>query len=207
MGLQKKRFPDGILKKFKAHFVVCGDRQVKGVDCFKTWAPIAHWSTVCMIMILEAKLNFCSAQCDITAAFIHAHLLDHEHIYVNQPKCFERQPLGNRHYCLKLNSSVYGICKAPRHFFKFFSACFEEYGLKLSDPDHCFFLRKDLIIVVYVNDLLVYARRDQDITTFVKKMKMEEVQLHCECTAEGFLGVDITRDGPFTTLTQPGLRD
>ena len=62
-----------------------------------------------MIMIFAAKLNLCSAQCDIIATFVHAHLPDHEHIYVNQPKGFYHQHPGDRQYVLKLNRSVYGI--------------------------------------------------------------------------------------------------
>jgi hypothetical protein len=66
-----KRYPKGCFKKFKAQFCACGDRQTEGVDYFKTWAPVVHWSTVQIVMILAIKLNLISIQCDITAAFIH----------------------------------------------------------------------------------------------------------------------------------------
>ena len=188
-----KPFPDGTLKKFKTCFVVRGDRQVKGVDYFKRWAPVVHWSTVQMIMILAAKLNLCSAQCDITATFIHAHLADNKHIYVDQPKGLECESPGGRHYWIKLNCSVYGICQAPRDFFKFLNARLEGYCLKPSEPNPCLFLSKDLIIIVYVKNLLVYARRNQGITAFVEKMKKEEVQLRRKGTAKGFHYLDATR--------------
>ena len=35
-----KRFPDGLVKKFKARFCVWGDRQKEGVDYFETWSPV-----------------------------------------------------------------------------------------------------------------------------------------------------------------------
>jgi hypothetical protein len=31
-----KRYPDGCIKKFKAQFCACGDRQTEGVDYFET---------------------------------------------------------------------------------------------------------------------------------------------------------------------------
>ena len=62
-----KRYPKGCFKKFKAQFCACGDRQTEGVDYFKTWAPVVHWSTVQIVMILAIKLNLISIQCDITA--------------------------------------------------------------------------------------------------------------------------------------------
>ena len=35
-----KRFPDGLIKKFKARFYARGDRQIEGVDYFETYAPV-----------------------------------------------------------------------------------------------------------------------------------------------------------------------
>ena len=85
-----KRYPDGDPKKHKARFCVRGDRQIHGVDYFETWAPVVQWFTIRTIMILAAKENLISAQCDITAAFVHAHLPKGEKVYVHQPRGFNR---------------------------------------------------------------------------------------------------------------------
>jgi hypothetical protein len=66
-----KRFPDGTVKKFKAHFCARGDHQKEGIDFFEIWAPVVPWSTICIVMVLAATLGLHSVQCDITAAFIH----------------------------------------------------------------------------------------------------------------------------------------
>jgi hypothetical protein len=79
-----KRRPDGLVKKFKARFCVRGDRQKEGVDFFETYSPVVQWILIRVMMILAAKLNLKSAQCDITAAFLHAKLPVDEHIYVHQ---------------------------------------------------------------------------------------------------------------------------
>ncbi|KAL7478999.1 hypothetical protein ACHAW6_004749 [Cyclotella cf. meneghiniana] len=34
------RCPDGLIKKFKARFLVHGDYQTEGVDFFETWSPV-----------------------------------------------------------------------------------------------------------------------------------------------------------------------
>ena len=73
--------------------------------------------------------------------------------------------------------------------------------------DPCLFLSKDLIVIVYVDDLLVYSRSQHHIDHFVTCMKKEDLWLRQEGTAEGYLGVNIERDGNKTTLTQSGLTD
>ena len=110
-----KRRPDGEASKFKARFNAGGHRQKEGVDFFETYAPVCQWSTIRTMMVLAAKLNLCSAQCDITAAFIHARLPKGEDIYVHQPRGFIRHP----NYVLKLKRCLYGLRQAPCYFFQY----------------------------------------------------------------------------------------
>jgi hypothetical protein len=106
-ALRLKRFPNGLAKKFKAWFCVCGNFQVKGIDFFETWAPVVQWTTVRAMIILAAKKKLCTAQADITAAFVHAPLDEGEEIYVHQPQGRVYGKPGE--FVLKLNRSVYGI--------------------------------------------------------------------------------------------------
>jgi hypothetical protein len=66
-----KWFPDGTVRKFKAHFCARSDRQKEGIDFFETWPPVVQWSTIRIMMGLAATLGLHSVQRDITAAFIH----------------------------------------------------------------------------------------------------------------------------------------
>ena len=88
MVFKIKRLPSGMASKFKARFVVCGDRQLEGVDFFETYAPVVQWSTIRLIMVLAAKLCLCSSQCNITAAFVHSVLPSENGLYVHQPRGF-----------------------------------------------------------------------------------------------------------------------
>ena len=69
-----KRFPGGLIKKFKARFCARGDQQLEGVDFFETYAPVVQRTTVRMVLILENLLKLKSKQGDVTAAFLHADL-------------------------------------------------------------------------------------------------------------------------------------
>ena len=100
-----KRFPDGLVKKFKARFCVRGDRQQHGINYWETWSPVVHWSTIHTIMILAAKERLVSSQCDITAAFVTAPIPKDEVVYVQQPRGFMKDPDS----VLRLNSCLYGM--------------------------------------------------------------------------------------------------
>ena len=48
-----KRFPDGLIKKFKARFCARGNMQLEGVDFFETYSPVVQWTTIWLMLILE----------------------------------------------------------------------------------------------------------------------------------------------------------
>ena len=203
-----KRFPDGLVKKYKARFCVRGDKQKEGIDYFETWSPVVQWTTVRSTIILAAKKGLVSAQADITAAFVHAELKPNEDIFVHQPAGFRR----GENLVLKLKRSVYGLKQAPRYFFGYLTEHLvsDELGFVQSKRDPCLFVGKDVIIVVYVDDILFFAREDSQITTIIEQLKARGVAIRREGSAEGFLGVDIKRstttDGkPQITFLQTGL--
>ncbi len=198
-----KRYPDGSLKKFKARFCARGDRQLEGVDYFETWAPVVQWTTIRIVLILAVKLGFCSAQCNITAAFVHALLPGDELVYVEQPRGFNRQ----FNHVLRLRKSLYGLKQAPRHFFHYLTTRLLKQGLTQSQFDPCLFFNSSMIVIVYVDDLLIFAKSDDMITTFISNMQHEEICLRKEGTAEGFLGVDIKEVDGKIHLTQTGLTE
>ncbi len=110
-----KRYPDGRVKKSKARFCARGDMQKEGIDYFETWAPVVMWSTVHIVMVLAAKLDLVSVQCDITAAaaFIHERVPVTKEIYVHQPHGFNR---GRADEVLRLKRTLYGLKQSPRYF-------------------------------------------------------------------------------------------
>ena len=106
-----KRYPDGLIKKFKARFCARGDQQLEGVDFFETYAPVVQWTTVRLMLTLEVLLKLKSKQGDVTAAFLHADLGPDENIYVNMPLGFRQK--GK---VLKLSKTLYGLRQSPRMF-------------------------------------------------------------------------------------------
>jgi hypothetical protein len=200
-----KRFSNGLAKKFKARFCIRGDKQIEGVDFFETWAPVVQWPTVRTLMILATKLELFTAQADITAAFVHAELDEGEEIYVHQAAGFKR---GQDLVC-KLNRSVYGLRQSPMNFFRYLSDHIRAEGLMPSELDPCLFVGPTVIAVIYVDDVLLYSKSNSEIDRVLANLKTAGISIRKEGTAEGFLGVDISRTmtpaGPVVTLLQQGL--
>lgn len=182
-----KVYPDGLAKKFKARYCIRGNRQVEGVNCDETWAPVVQWTTVRAMIILALTQNMATAQADITAAFLHAPLDPNEEIYVKQARGFVYGEPGE--FCLKLHKSVYGLMQAPRNIFKFLVDQFELEGMYQSDSDPCFFVGKKVIAIVYVDDILFFSKEDSEIEQVIKNLQNRDVQIRREGSAEGFLGV------------------
>jgi hypothetical protein len=106
-----KRYPDGMVKKFKARFCARGDQQLEGIDFFETYAPVVQWTTVRLMLILEVLLGLKSKQGDVTAAFLHGELGEDEKVYVEMPLGFRKK--GK---VLKLKKTLYGLRQSPRAF-------------------------------------------------------------------------------------------
>jgi hypothetical protein len=72
---------------------------------------------------------------------------------------------------LKLKRNLYDLIQASRNWFLKLSAIYERLGFKQSKSDPFLFLRKYMIIVLYTNDCLLYARDTKDIDSFVKTLR------------------------------------
>jgi hypothetical protein len=62
-----------------------------------------------------------------------------------------------------------------------------------------------LIVIVNVNDILIYGRCNEDIIKLIGQLQKEEVALHREGTEEEYLGIDIHWNDSKLTLLLQGL--
>ena len=61
-----------------------------GMYFFKTDVPFFQWTTISFMPILEILLQLKSNQGDITSAFLHEKLEEHETVFIDMPKGFEQ---------------------------------------------------------------------------------------------------------------------
>ena len=153
-----KRFPDGLIKKFKARFCARGDQQLEGIDFFEIYAPVVQWTTVRLLLILEVLLKLKSKQGDVTAAFLHGELEEGEKVFVEMPQGFREE--GK---VLKLKKTLYGLRQSPRSFWKYLTNAMVACGMEVSKLDPCLFVGDKVLCISYVDDILFWAKDEADI--------------------------------------------
>ena len=202
-----KRYPDGLIKKFKARFCARGDMQLEGIDFFETYAPVVQWTTIRLMFILEVLLDLKSKQGDVTCAFLHADLGPEETVYVEMPLGFNVKSKNGKRQVLKLNKTLYGLRQSPRAFWKYITEKLEACGLKQSKFDPCLFIGPDVMCIVYVDDLIFWSRDVAKIDKVGMELCKLGVALEQEDNAAGFLGVSMERDSStgLLELKQTGL--
>jgi hypothetical protein len=166
------------------------------------------WTTVRIMLILSSILHLRSVQADITAAFVHAKLPPEEEVYIHQPCGFYAPDTTSRSHVLKLKRALYGLKQAPRHFFNYLAKHLVKHRLRQSSFDPCLFIGSDIVVIVYVDDLLIYSPTDDPIDCLIDALKADKIWIRKEDSAAGFLGVDMKhgKDGS-VTLTQSGLTE
>jgi hypothetical protein len=214
-ALKCKRTAAGLISKLKARICVRGDLETEGVDYFATYAPTAKWTTIRLLIVMTAAYNMATCQIDYTSAFLHADVekppnwnsmskseKDKWGVYVEMPRGFT---IPGK--VLKLRKNLYGRSSAPRQWFKLLKSKLEEAGFEQQiDIDPCLFISDTVIIVVFVDDTLLFSNTQQEIDKALIRLRGMNLTLEVEDDVAGFLGVTINRDVPGEiTLSQEGI--
>jgi hypothetical protein len=211
-----------VLLKHKSRICIDGSKQQYGVDYWETYAPVVHWSTVRMVLVLAALLKLTSRQVDYTQAFPQAPLDDD--VFMRIPPGWRYEPSVqqlvqnaskprsvDKDHFIRLKRNLYGVKQAARNWYLHLQKGLLGSGFTQSKIDPCLFIRHDCLIVLYTDDCLFFAKDDNTISDLCKCLSTEFL-LKDEGDIENFLGINIAHkvedDGSVTiTMTQPGLID
>jgi hypothetical protein len=178
-----------------------GNQQILGVDVFGTYAPVASWTAVRLLLILTCVLGLATAQVDHTAAFAQAKI-DYD-VCVAIPR--GKLKPGK---VLKLQRSSHGLKQSPKNFFDHLKERLEHCGFEQSNSDPCLFVKPNCICLAYVDDCLFFAPHQEDVDATLKRLRGADLDFNVESDVAGFLGVLLTElDDGKIELTQTGLTD
>jgi hypothetical protein len=213
-SFRRKRAPDWTVLKHRSCICPNGGMQVEGVNFWETYAPVVSWRTIRLTLILSLLSGLKSRQVDYVSAYTQAPL-DCE-LYMNIPPGFIVQnnnlvftrssTKGNSmEHVLKIKKNMYGLKQAGNNWFDTLHASLIAPGFSQSSIDPCLFIRSNCIIIVYVDDCLLFAKTDKILDSVVASLE-SEFNLTSQGDVGAFLGVDIQRNADgYLELKQPGL--
>ncbi len=98
------------MELYKFRLVARGFTRTYKMDYNETFAPVAKFTSICCILVLEALEDMEIHQMDVKTAFFNGELKGE--IYMEQPQGFVHQ--GGEHLMCKLHKSLYGLKQSPR---------------------------------------------------------------------------------------------
>ena len=191
-----KRDVNGKISRYKARLVARGFSQRPGIDYFETFAPVAKFTTLRILLMLAASADWEIHQMDVKTAFLYGDL--EEVIYMELP---EGIGIDNKDFVCKLQKSLYGLKQAPRVWNQKLHAFLTSKNLKLvrTEADHSLYVGNDLVIAVYVDDLKIAARA-KGLMEQVKVSLAKEFEMKDLGEINHYLGMQIIRDREARTI-------
>ena len=199
-----KKFPDGRKRKFKSRFCVRGDLQEKGIDFTDKYSPVVSWSTVRLMMTISLHRGWKTKQIDFENSFVQDDIK--EDVYIKIPPGF-CSVKGDNDIVLKLRKSLYGLVQEPKTWYQHLKENLLSIGLIQSKYEQCLFYGENMILVVYVDDVLVFKPSELEIDSFISCLKEKKLNFTLGTDLFSFLGVEVvTSDNEDNiTLLQKGL--
>ena len=186
---------------------VRGDLQRGTDDSNETFAPVVEWATIRMVFTLALLEDWTTASIDFKNAFAQATLP--KPIYLELPPGYAQANPGHKNFVMKINKSLYGDRRAANLWYRKLRATLElaKFGFTVSTMDPCLFIRKDCIIVLYVDDAIVFAKSEETIQGLFKDLRDDGYDFSRDGTFSAYLGIQLDhRDDGTVKLSQPGLK-
>ena len=163
------------------------------IDYEETFAPVAKFASIRILLSLAAKYGLVVHQMDMKTAFLNGQL--DEDIYMAQPDGFTN--MANPDYVCKLQRSLYGLKQSPRMWNKTIDDFMLRLKLTKCESDHCVYMKLDdqdmIFVALYVDDLILASS-----TSKLLQKNMQALSQRFEMTDLGqlkfYLGIEIEQD-------------
>ncbi|KAD2393870.1 hypothetical protein E3N88_40847 [Mikania micrantha] len=196
--------PDGEVSRYKARLVAKGYSQIEGIDYTETFAPVARFETIRVVIAIAAHRGWKLHQLDVKTAFLNGELTDE--IYVQQPEGFIVKGKEGKVY--KLRKALYGLKQAPRAWYSKIDGYFLKNGFVRSYSEPTLYIKESqdqgtMYVCLYVDDIVCTSSCDELIMNFKRSMT-SEFEMSDMGLLKFFLGLEVTQtnDGVFVCQSQ-----
>jgi hypothetical protein len=106
---KRKHAANGSVDKFKARFVAKGFSQKEGISFSETFAPVARYYSIRVMISIVAELGWKIHHMDVKTTFLNGVI--EEEVYIEQPEG-SKVHIRASHVC-RLKRVLYGLKQAP----------------------------------------------------------------------------------------------
>ena len=205
---RKRRIQTQEVYKWKARLNIDGSKQIKGLSYWETYAPVASWSLIRLVLTIAIINKWYSKQIDFVLAYPQAPA-EVDNLFVEIPRGFTL-PEGFKpsDWVLQMKKNVYGGRQGGRVWNKHLVGKLKAAGFKQSDHDECLFFFKTAVYVLYTDDSILTGPVQKDIDEALLCMQKIGLDITDEGDVGDFLGVRIDqREDGSVHLSQPHLID
>ena len=201
---RKRRVVSKEIYKYKARMNLDGSKQREGRDYEETYAPVASWESIRILLTLVLKNKWKTRQLDYVLAFPQAPV--EKECYMKIPKGIVIDEPGD--WVLLVKKNIYGQKQAGRVWNKYLVDKLKKIGFRQSEHDECIFYRGKMIYLLYTDDSILAGPDDKELDQAVKDLQAIGLDITDEGKLEDFLGVNIEEVDEYTYhLSQPQLID
>ena len=153
-----KRNEAGEIVRYKARLVVRGYTQVAGRDFLRTYAAVAEAMSVRTVLALAVLRGWGIFQIDVRTAYLNAPL-DVDLYVKSTPEMREAFDAPTADF-LQMLRAVYGAKQSALCWSETLGNTLERTGLTRSHADPCVWSSSDVVLVIFVDDLIItFAKR------------------------------------------------
>jgi len=177
--------------RFKVRLVAKGYSQEPGIDFQETFAPVAKFTTLGILLAPVAENNWELHSMDVKTAFLNGVL--EEEIFMECPEGIMEEYQGKK--VCRLVKAIYGLRQSPRAWYQKVHSFFLEHQFFPSTQDYSLYINyeRKLLVLVYVDDLVLAAASLPDIV-WIKTMLAKAFEMTNLGELSTFLGLEISRD-------------
>jgi Reverse transcriptase (RNA-dependent DNA polymerase) len=191
-ALRRKRdITTGKIVIWKGWINIDDSKQQPGIDFTQTFAPVASWASIRLILLLAVINRWMTKQLDFVQAFPQA--LVETQLFMEIPKgCHVSE--GDDKWVLEIFYNIYGRRQAGRVWYDYLTeGLIQKLGFKQSEHDPCILWRGTCIIIIYTDDTIITGPDEKEIKQVIKDISKHYEITHKDNVSD-FLGVNIQRN-------------
>ena len=131
-----------------------GHSQQKGLDYNETFAPVIKQQSLRLLLATAVQENLKVYHLDISTAFLYGKI--EKDLFIEIPEGLTNENEDKK--VLKFNKSLYWLKQAPWSWNTKFVKTSQEIGLKQLQTDNFLFVNNNLMVAVYVDDMIVFGQ-------------------------------------------------